>query len=236
MKIVYTFDESYLAKVNLPFNIVIQKALTSVSKFVSPKDIIIFYTGSNYNYIKLLSKYDIRIKPNLDSDFNVHPSLQLKLGNKLYVTTVKDKEVIFLDVDTVVKKDITQLFNNDFDLAFRLAPSFKHVNLKAWNECFKKFELEPMPMPNAGFILFKDYSHLKIRDSWFKFLNSDLPQVFPSFNPKEQFALALAVRENRLKFWFLEAKHIAFMNEGEAHIESYVYHFAGHTKHLMAKA
>ena len=78
---------------------------------------------------------------------------------------------------------------------------------------------EPIPMPNAGLMIFKNFCHLSIKEEWLKHVNDPyLPNACPSYyNPKEQTAIAIALSGKKIR-WLTANEH-AFGWLGEVNID-----------------
>lgn len=151
-----------------------------------------------------------------------------RYGEKCHLCDVPSSIVAFLDADTIIEKDLSPLFEGDFDFSARMHfPTRKSavgwLDEKMWVDTFRKMKKEPVPMPNAGFMIFKNYCHRKIKEEWLKYVNdNDLPNPCIKNNPKEQTALALALSGKKIRW--MTAKEHAFSWLGEDKIDAYVHH------------
>lgn len=200
MKIVYTLSD----KRNMPKEIL--KSLKDIIRFVDYKDILVFYTSPSSKFIgDKISKYATLIKTdNITKPFISDEGTGLSgYGEKIHLCDVKDKDVIFLDCDTRIKKDITKLLNDVYDFSARII-SFD-CDKKIWKKYCKSFNMfSSPPIFNTGFMIFRYGLHSKIKDLWIKHLKCDIPKIHKHCYVKEEYALALALPENI---------NIKFMNE-----------------------
>jgi hypothetical protein len=98
--------------------------------------------------------------------------------------------VLFLDCDTLVFDDPTNLFTGP---RFRARSGNANIDDEAWRDLFRTYDKPTFNfMPNAGVLIFDDGLHNEIAEEWQKYLNMDLPQVHENYH-KEQLALALAL-------------------------------------------
>jgi len=132
-----------------------------------------------------------------------------------------------LDADTIVKKDLSPLLHGSFDFSAREQfPPMCHsrnFNMKIWLSIFQQLGKDPIPVPNAGFMIFKNFLHRRIKYEWLKLTNDEcLANPCTYSNLKEQSALALAVSGNGIK-WMTSKEHAyRWLNEQRA--ETYVLH------------
>jgi hypothetical protein len=185
-------------------------SLRSLRRFVKRSNIIVFYTPprTELDYRQLARYALVEKVENLTASFvakrNTAPS---RYGEKIHICDIDSPNVIFLDADTTVRKDITKLTKGDFDFSARMAPANKDFNQMLWTSMFKEIGKEPIPMPNAGFMIFKNYCHQRIRKEWLLYMNDPLlPNPHPESNLKEQYALALAISGNKIK-WMTAKEH-----------------------------
>lgn len=86
--------------------------------------------------------------------------------------------VVFLDADTIVKRDLVPLLEGDFDFSARkhfptVESATGWIDERKWLEIFWNLGKEPILMPNAGFMIFKKSCHHKIREQWVSYINDD---------------------------------------------------------------
>lgn len=185
-------------------------SLRSLRRFIEKDNIIVFYTPprTDLDYRRLTRYAVVEKVENLTEPFvakkNTAPS---HYGEKIHLCDIDSPNVIFLDADTIVRKDVTKLTKGDFDFSARMAPANKDFNQKLWRSMFKEIGKEPIPMPNAGFMIFKNYCHQRIRKEWLLYMNNPLlPNPHPESNLKEQYALALAISGNKIE-WMTVKEH-----------------------------
>jgi len=219
VKIVYTVsDKNYL----IP-NVL--RSLRSVQKFCTPQNIIIFYTPprSKENFQKLSELAIVRKVPNITNPFAAFPTKgKSHYGEKIHLCSVDDPTILFLDADTFVRKDLRPLLVGNYDFSARVGSGYSKMNHEVWRTMFENYGKQPIPLPNTGFMIFKNYTHKHIRREWLRFLNENLPNPLPHSYLKEQYALALALSDRKIK-WMTSKEH-AFRWEGELGWRSYVIH------------
>jgi hypothetical protein len=124
-------------------------------------------------------------------------------GNKTYLCGQESDRVVFLDTDTLVLRPLDLLWaNRDAGLLARVGTVFsnKAWNHAAWKAAFAKLDCSPLPMFNAGLLVFQNGSHRVIQKSWPKFikeyLDNKITPPFPDVRMPEQFSLPLALASN----------------------------------------
>ena len=207
------------------------RSLKSLRRYVDKKDILVFFTPptSKLGYARLSRLAVVREVNNLTKPFVFAGERGLgRYGEKCHLCDVPSSTVVFLDADTIVKKDLAPLLKGDFDFSARRQfptreKAAKEIDEKTWLQMFKKAGKKPVPMPNAGFMIFKNSCHRKIKNQWLGYVNDDsLPNACSRLNPKEQTALALSLSEMKIR-WLSVYEH-AFIWLGEEKVDTYVLH------------
>lgn len=223
MKVAYTVSDIW--------KIVDQTVLSikSVRKFFQRGEVVVFYTPprSKKNQERLSALAEVREVENLTDPFDPWRKGRMsRYGEKVHLCSLDDEVVFFLDADTRVKGDLRDLLEGDFDVALRRDDwvNDRALNWDKWRAMFKRAGKEPIDVPNAGFMVFKNGTHRDIGDEWLRLLNSNLENPGTSYL-KDMYSLALAVSGRRIK-WLspMECSH-TFADEPEA---AYVVHL-GHT-------
>lgn len=205
-------------------------SIKNVRKFFNRKDIFVFYTPprNKENLYKLNKLAIVKEVPNITQPFIAFPHKGLShYGEKIHLCDVDSLNVIFLDADTVIKKNPLPLLIGDYDFSARVGNSYYSMDRKIWNDMFRKFRKQIVPLPNTGFMIFKNYCHREIKQEWLRFVNSTLPNPLKHSYLKEQYALALALSGKKIK-WMTKKEH-AFRWEGEFGWKSYVVHGSANT-------
>lgn len=209
------------------------RSAKTLLKFVDKNMITIFYTPPRSRKgLKQLSRVARVVEAeNITSPFRFTTHKAGYFGEKIHLCEVDTPNVIFLDGDTIVKKNPLELLQYEFDFSARVGPWYRYFNQKIWKSMFEKIGKEPIPMPNTGFMIFKNFCHKEIKEEWLKYLNSPLPNPNPKGYNKEQYALALAISGKKIRW--MTAKEHAFIAEGEEKIDTYVLH--GRRKPLVRR-
>jgi len=219
-KIIYTL--SY--KKDLPNDIM--KSLKSLNRYINKENILVYYTPPiNKEFTSKMEKYaNIIYSYNSTDEFYFMKNRGfIRAGEKIKLCDVDCKNVIFLDCDTIIKKDISLLLNEEYDFRGRIEElAQSKFNARKWDALFLNRNLHPIPMFNTGFMIFKNNTHKKIKDNWVKYLNSDIKSVHPFSLQKEQYALALALSGYNIKY--MSNREHAFRWYDEELIDTYVLH------------
>ena len=206
----------------------VQQALRSIATlkhYVEPEKIKIFYTPpyDKEDEEKLRETgAEVIKKENQTEAFNVSRSLpESHYGEKINLCNIESNNVVFLDCDTVVGKDIWEVLEGDFE--FKARPAHRFKDKKEWKQLFEDRDRPYLDwMPNAGFLVFKNNAHKKIQDNWAEYVSQDLEFQLGKVNHHEQYALALAV--SNLKIHEMdESEHVLEWLD-EKTPDAYVYH------------
>ena len=201
-------------------------SLKSIRRFIDRKNIVVFYTPprsqKNYN---IFNKYAI-VK---EVDDETPPFKYLKrspasrYGEVIgHFEKVSSPNLFIFDCDTIIKKDIKELLDGDFDVAYRPATMYKYVDKAKWEKLCSEYNKKPIPIPNKGFMIFKNNTHKKIRNECLNFMSKDLPEIFPKYYQKDQYSLALVLSGYKIKF--LDKRAHAYHWISEFNTETYVLH------------
>ncbi|RLI44515.1 hypothetical protein DRO69_07220 [Candidatus Bathyarchaeota archaeon] len=203
------------------------RSIKSLLNFVDKEDIIVFYTPprSRRNLRKLSKVATVIEAPNLTKPFVFTEKRGAsRYGEKIHLCDIDCSNVIFLDADTIVKKNILNLLNGKYDLSARIGqPLNKQMNKEIWQQMFTERGKDPIPIPNTGFLIFKNYCHKKIKQEWLQYINDDdLPNPHPVNNLKDQYALALAISGKQIR-WMTKYEH-AYRWLNEEKTDTFVLH------------
>jgi len=207
------------------------RSIKSLRKYVDREDIVVFFTPprSKLSCTRLSRLAMVKEVGNLSRPFVFVREHGLgRYGEKCHLCDVSSSTVVFLDADTIVRKDLFPLLEGDFDFSARKhfptrASAAGWIDERIWLELFKNMGKEPVAMPNAGFMIFKEFCHQKIKEQWLNYVNNDnLPNACLHHNPKEQTALALALSGKKIRW--LTAKEHAFGWLGEGRVDTFVLH------------
>ncbi len=201
------------------------KSVKSLNKYVPRDKILVYYTPPiDYDNLSELSNYsEVKISKNITDPFIFLSERGLgRYGEKVHLCETKSDVVIFLDCDTIIKKNPLELIKGDYDFSARIGGGYYDFDMDVWDNMFKKIGGSPVPMPNTGFMIFKNSLHRKLFNCWLTLINSDIDNPHPSSNLKEQYALALCLSGYKIK-WMSSKEHVFLWNR-EGKINTYVLH------------
>jgi hypothetical protein len=224
---VYTLsDKSDLVKLAL-------KSIKSLLKFTSKENVIIFYTPprSKKNLLKLEKLSTVKQVSNLTDPFFVKDHDAGRYGEKLHLCSVDAQNVVFLDCDTKVKRDLTCLLDEDYDFAARKEPHQATGYDKLRRKVFEKFGKKVISIPNTGFMIFKNRLHQRIAKDWKRFLVDEFG-VYELGDAVEQVSLSLCLSDKKIKW--LSPEFCPFTWRWESEKEAFVVH--GRTQPLWRRA
>ena len=190
------------------------------------ENIIVFYTPphSQKNYDNFSNYAVVEYVDNIVPPFRLKRGLQkYRYGEILgHVGKISSPNVCILDCDTIIKKDLKELFADDFDVGFRVATQWKNVDKQKWENLFEHYGKSPIPMPNKGFMVFKNGVHKKIMEKCLEYMEIDLPRVNPYNYQKDQIALGLAISGYKINYYDKDVHTYLWL--GEDGKDSYVIH------------
>ena len=205
-------------------------SIKSLKRFVPKDEIIVFYTPprSKKNYEKLSKVSTVVNVPNITEPFvGRNGTKPRRFGEKVHLCEVDFPNIVFLDADTRVQRDLAPLLTGDFDFSARPdlhLHSADQFDNSVWLEMFKAIGKQALLIFNTGFMIFKNYSHTKLFSDWLRYINDEeLPNPSRLGNMKDQYALALAVA-GKNKFKPMTIEQHAFVWDGEENPYSYVVH------------
>jgi len=207
-------------------NKMVQQTLRSIATlkhYVPENQIKIYYTPPyNKEDEKALEETGAQVikKENQTEAFNVSRSLpERNYGEKINLCSLEEENVVFLDCDTIIGNNIWDLLEGDFEFSAR----FEHF--ENWEELFEKHNEDYIEgMPNAGFLIFKNNFHKKIKDNWTEYVKKDLDFQLGKLRHDEQYALALAISSANANIHRMSEKHHVLEYRGEKIPNGYVYH------------
>jgi hypothetical protein len=210
-------------------NKMVQQCLRSIATlkhYVDEEKIKIFFTPPYNEKDEQILKgtgAELLKKDNQTEAFNVSRSLpERHYGEKVNLCSLEEENVVFLDCDTVIGKDIWEVMEGDFDFKARPSRIFAQEN-NEWEQLFDENDEAYMDwMPNAGFMIFKNSFHREIEGKWRRYITEDLNFSLGKVNHNEQYALALAVSDGDVKM--MEEKEHVFEWKDETVADAYVYH------------
>lgn len=214
-------------------------SLESLTKFIPKEKISIIFTEPiDYNDYDKLNEYNIMFTDNITDEFFFQKSRgYIRGGEKIQLCYANTENVIFLDCDTIIKKDISELLNGEYDFYARPEYSaMRDFEMDIWKNMLESFGcINTIPMFNTGFMIFKNYIHKKIYDDWLKYFNMDLPQCHPRSYQKEQYALSIAIGVGNYSIKYMDKNEHAFRWDFEENEDTYVLHGTIRKRPLMFK-
>ncbi|MEZ3115634.1 hypothetical protein RYH80_06855 [Halobaculum sp. MBLA0147] len=142
-------------------------------------------------------------------------------AEKWRLTEVTADTVVFLDCDTVVARDLSEVVDGSFDLKARPLSATDPDRFEA---LFERDGRTPRSWyPNTGFLVFRDGYHRRVADDWRRYIEDDLHYYSEGYT-KEQFALALASSEATVEK-MTRREHVMEWRD-ELVADGYVYHLA----------
>jgi len=216
MKVVYSIS-------NNPFQLILlNNSLKTIRRFVDKKDIVISLTPPFGRLERVYRRFTVMKHQN-------HLFPEYIYGDKIYGCDVDDDIVIFMDNDTEIKKDITELIDFKEDIFIRRDDASDDYIGNHFRNIKKKLGIDKdIPMWNTGFIIFRNKTHQKIKSKWIEYLSNYLSGIWKVDNKNswivEQLAFSLA--SHRYSFKEMSAKEHLFKDTDlEKDIETYVVHY-----------
>jgi hypothetical protein len=179
------------------------KSIKTLRKFVDKSNIIVFCTPpmTDRSISRLSNLAIVEQVHNLTTPFSVADHKVGRYGEKLRICDVDCETVFFLDCDTTIKKNPLKLLEGDFDFSARARFTRYAQEVE---KMFKRYNKEPISIPNTGVMIFKNFLHRKIRSEWLSLINQDL-LPFDDY-AKEEVSLALCVSGKKIK-WLTPIEH-----------------------------
>jgi len=178
-KIVYTISNNKRMESDL------KDSIDSALEFVNPNDIVVISTPPHdYPFLDTLKEkanLDIRLK-NYTEAWRLHPThlgeQPKRYGEKLLLTTIGFRNIIFLDCDTYIYNDPTILFEEDYDFGGAAidTPSKEdtpwQMRHRLLEKTIKEYNLGlDSHIWNGGHLIFRNFLHIKLQDIWLKYFN-----------------------------------------------------------------
>ena len=203
-KVVYCVNDSRTFRAQLI------NSLKSLNRFMEPEDIIVIVNPPSKS--KSITHLNGKLCTIYDGD-GFYESLQLpNYKYKIELCEIDCDNLIFLDTDTIIMKDITELIDGNYDFSAKEEPcrAYKGIKKPTWNDSFWKGTLKELGKPeysipyNDGFMIFKHRLHMKIHNDWIMYYKYYHNKVWNSPNTVDdmhhnEFALSLAVAGYKIK-------------------------------------
>lgn len=196
---------------------VLLKSLKTLNRFVQKDIVEVILTPPIYPKTeKRIEPYArCRISDNYTEPFSMNIENSARYGEKLQFVFTESENCIFLDHDTTIHRNITELLEDDYDVAFRQNPNMDTMyNPNKWRNYFEKYKKSVIPMCNSGFIIFKNGSHKKIQKEVFEIFNdpnmiegsSVVNPVYSRCQHRDQIALSVACADMKIR-WLNPIEH-----------------------------
>jgi hypothetical protein len=205
----------------------LEKSLKSLSQFIDKERIQVCFTPPHKDsYPNLEALANLVYRENTTEPFKVNENAQGRYAEKFQFTKVETPKCIYLDHDTIINRDISELLADPYDVAFRAAGTFhRYYDLTKWYHYFILKGKTPIPMPNSGLILFQNYNHQKIEPALYKALiDPDMVEGYSGWQNRDQIALALACSELKIKWLTADEHCYRWRNEVPLRHKPYVTH------------
>jgi hypothetical protein len=158
--------------------------------------VVAFCIGADPGWTFADPRVEVRAAPPLYDDYFY--------GNKLHACDVDAERVVFLDTDTLVFSPMDRVWSGEpADVIARVAIAYDgpQWDRAAWKEACDRFGGREIPMYNAGFVVFQNDAHRRLRDDWKRAIDAyRAGELRPPFDPRmsDQYGLALAIANGRL--------------------------------------
>jgi len=212
------------------------RSIKSLMKFVAKENVIVLHTPPRTmkSILELSKVANVQYADNITKPFAIMPEKGLRhYGEKVQLCNINSENVIFLDADTLIRKDVTLLLDGDFD--FAAMPVKSDETMEDRIRLFSKINSHALPQYNCGLLVFKNYFHRKIGDLWLKYINDESLRE-PVFNTWEQWALSLALSMSNAKIKNLTFYHHARMWAGKSHVDAFIMHGIPTHAHMRFRA
>jgi hypothetical protein len=224
-------DTRYVYSLSSRPRFVVQNAIRSIRSLcattdVDPSDVVVFLTPpvdpSDVEQFREVG-LDVReVEPVFADGFRTHLGDSFtEYAEKWRLTEVTADTVVFLDCDTVVLDDLSDVLEGEFD--FKARP-LDPADPERFVRLFDRRDLPRRDWyPNTGFMVFKNGYHREVSDDWRRYIREELSYYSEGFT-KEQFALALATTDGEFTA-MSKAEHVMEWFE-EVTVDGYVHHLA----------
>lgn len=183
----------------------LRDSINSALKYLNSNDIIVIFS-SPYD-LNIVDEFktlcNVIVKDtNLTEPFNMHPhdskDTPKLYGEKLWITTLPYKNILFLDCDTYINNNPDILYNGEFDFG-GVAIDFPKKEINPWQvnqkilmKTKRIYKLKgDIHIWNGGHLFFKNHLHNKIHDTWIRYFNDKSPMriISPIKNTDDQLSL-----------------------------------------------
>ncbi len=206
----------YCLSYNRSFRKQVSNSVRTLSQFIPKEDIILIVNPPNgiERLKKIFNKYATIYEGNKFYEELDLPNFKYKIE----MCDIDCDNLVFLDCDTIILKDPRELLDGDYDFFGREEPcrsidnNMKETwNQETWETNLARFNLPLDSIPyNDGFVIFKNKTHMKIKDDFIKYYKMynnneiDSPNTVDDMHHNE-FALSMAVSNYNCKV--MDDKH-----------------------------
>jgi len=211
--------------------IIVQQAIRSVRTLLTttkpdPANVNLFFTPPVHDDdVEVFEELGVTVRvkePDFPGGFRTRlGDSRAEYAEKWKLTKIDAETVVFLDCDTVILDDLTDVVAGDFE--FKARPLDAN-DPERWRAVFDRHGESYRPWyPNTGFLVFKNRTHERIKDRWERYIRAEIPYYVEGYT-KEQFALALATVD--CDFEPMTPREHVMEWLDETRIDGYLYHLA----------
>lgn len=173
-------------------------SVKTLLQYVNSEDVIIFGTPPvRDEHLQNLRRLGVEVRKvkNQTESFEAF-NTERHFGEKTHLCKIQDSPIIFLDCDTLIFDDITDVVSGDFDFKARPGSSM----IENWEKLFENNNESKIEwMPNTGFMIFKNEIHKEIGSKWRRYISELDYSNRNGVNHREQYALSLCLSEYDLE-------------------------------------
>lgn len=207
----------------------IGKSLKSLSRFVDKEHITVINTPPFIKDDATITRYAVLEKrENITEAFRFNYRRYSRYGEKFQCLNLKNKNLMFLDNDTFVKRNPLYLFEGDFAVAGRVDNGFLSMNLNEW------YRYAKIPMINTGVLVFKNYVHNSMFSQLVEEVNRiDVPRFHRGYYHKDQIVFSKIVGDAKMDLKYLNESDCCFIWDAENKHDATITHGAFKPLHLF---
>ena len=158
------------------------------------------------------------------------------IANRLAICDIMDDEMLYLDADIIVNRDIRELFDGDFEFRARVAYDDPRCGGQHLARIAASLGKPATPMWNGGAVIFKKGLHRRIKKEWYDlyqaFVTRKLPTPPGCAYHWVQLSFALAVAGHKVLPLSSE-EHYLYGVDGRDLERPYLIHFVRHKEVML---